>query len=364
MLPEEVFEDEYTLKFKQLVLRRGLLVDFERDRARVDIGMMLNRLGTLELSGTKVWFQLKGIPASTLSTEKLMADGYASRSLPLGDLRFWYASPEATYLVVYIEATGQFLAEDIRDVIDRQWGPEFLASQRFGDQQTASVHVSADAVLDEKRLDAMVAHRSMRIDGPAFRGRPLGHRLDPLRCELARLDPEVFQRLVAALLEAHLFRDIQEIDPARVLTDVDPNSHRLKVMVGTLYTTYEYPFTGSIEYGFDADTSQPRSEGQWFAAIGRVAVVIHSDVVDPIQASEALPALLEEWDSAGVERVLIFSNGSDMDNLFPYRQLFGSRCDMPQGLSSIAYNVLVATLVFLAFQQDLGWTCINYQFEH
>lgn len=34
MLPEEVFEDDYTLKFKQLVLRRGLLASFDRDRAR------------------------------------------------------------------------------------------------------------------------------------------------------------------------------------------------------------------------------------------------------------------------------------------------------------------------------------------
>src|SRR3954464_7214560 len=93
ILPEEVFEDDYTLKFKQLVLGRGLLIDFERDRARVDVGMMLSRLGRLELSGTKVWFQLKGIHASTLSAEQLLKDGFASRSLPLDDLRFWYAAP-------------------------------------------------------------------------------------------------------------------------------------------------------------------------------------------------------------------------------------------------------------------------------
>lgn len=362
MLLEEVFEDDYTLKFKQLVVRRGLLASFDRDRARVDIGMMLNRLGTLELSGTKVWFQLKGIHASTLSAEKLSADGYASRSLRLDDLRFWYAAPEATYLVIYIEATGQFLAEDVRDIVDREWGPDFLRRDRFGDQQSVTVRVSSDAVLDDGRLDAMVAHRSIRIDGPAFRGRPLGHRLDPLRCELAQLSPGVFERLVRALLDAHLFRDVEIVDPSRVLADVGPDGHRLEVLVGTLHTTFEYPFTGSIEYGFDdVDTSEPRSEGQWFSAIGKVGVIVHSDVAGPIEAAPELPLLLEEWDQAGVKQVLIFSNSSDMTSFFPYRQLFRSRCDIPQGLSSIAYNVLVATLVFLDFEEDLRWKSINYQ---
>lgn len=170
---EEVFEDEYTLKFEQLVVRRGLLARFKRDRARIDVGMMLNKLGTLELSGVKVWFQLKGIHSTTLSAETLFADGYASVKLRLDDLRFWYASPEATYLVVYIEATGQFLAEDVRDIVDREWSPDFLAPGRFRDQKEITVRVAAEAVLDDATLDAMVAHRSMRIDGPAFRGRPL-----------------------------------------------------------------------------------------------------------------------------------------------------------------------------------------------
>jgi hypothetical protein len=263
MLPEEAFEDDYTLKFKQMVVRRGLLVNFDRDRARVDLGVMLNRLGTLSLGGNKVWFQFKGVHASTVSAEKLAADGYVARSLRLDDLRFWYASPEAIYIVVYVEATDQFLAEDVRDLVYRQWGPGFLNPALFGDQQTVTVHVSANAVIDDARLDAMVAHRSMRIDGPAFRGRPLGHRLDPLRSALAPLEPDLFESLVLALLDAHLLHEITEIDGNRVLAGLGPDGHRLKVLTGTLHTTYEYPFAGSIEYGFGIDTSEPRSEGQW-----------------------------------------------------------------------------------------------------
>ena len=192
----------------------------------VSSGIMFNRLGTLELSGNKVWFQFKGVHTSTVSAAKLAADGYVARSLRLDDLRFWYASPEATYIVVYVEATGQFLAEDVRDLIDRQWGPGFLNPATFGDQETVTVHVSADAVLDDARLDAMVAHRSMRIDGPAFRGRPLGHRLDPL-------DEDAFEKLIRAPLDAHGLRDVTEIEPSRVLTNVGPDGHQLKVLVGT-----------------------------------------------------------------------------------------------------------------------------------
>jgi hypothetical protein len=44
--PEEEFEDGYTLKFEVLVQGRGLLVNFRRDRARIDVGIMLNQLGT------------------------------------------------------------------------------------------------------------------------------------------------------------------------------------------------------------------------------------------------------------------------------------------------------------------------------
>ena len=196
---DELFEDEYTAKFEGLVRRRGLLARFVRDRAALDVGLMLTQLGTLELSGTKVWFQLKGVHEETVTADDVARAGHAAISVRLRDLRFWYAAPEATYLVVYVEAVDTFLAEDVRDIVDREWGVHFLGPGRFGEQETITVHVAADAVLDDRKLDSMVAHRSMRIDGPAFRGRPLGHRLDPLRCGLAELDPDAFDRVVAAV---------------------------------------------------------------------------------------------------------------------------------------------------------------------
>jgi hypothetical protein len=221
------------------------------------------------------------------------------------------------------------------------------------------VHVAAAALLDDRALDSMVAHRSMRIDGPAFRGRPLGHRLDPLRCTLAELDPEAFDSVVDDLLKAHLFTDITELNGTRLIADGD--GQRVRLLTGTLYTTYEYPFAGSVEIGFGLDAT-PREEGQFFSALGRVAVVVHSKVALPVQASSDAPALLAELEAAGFERVLVFANVSDYDLLFPYRSLLGQRCPVPQGLGSIAYNVLVATLVYLDHQENLRWDLVNYQF--
>ena len=358
LLPEELFEDEYTAKFKDRVRRRGLFVKFPRDRARLDLGLMLTHLGSLELSGTKVWFQLKGVHKETVTRDDLERAGHVAIRVRLGDLRFWYAAPEAIYLVVYVEAVDTFLAEDVRDIVDRQWGAHFLEPSQFGAQEMITVHVAAEAELDDRRLDAMVGHRSMRIDGPAFRGRPLGHRLDPLRCALAELDPDVFDGVVEDLLGAHLFLDVVERDGSRLIADA--GGQRVRVLTGTLYTTYEYPLAGSVEIGFGGD-AEPRHEGQWFTALGRVAVVVHSKVVLPFEASTDAPTLLAEPESQGFDDVLVFANASDFDVFALYRSLLGQRCRVPQGLRSIAYNVLVATLVYLNHQEHLRWELVNYQ---
>jgi hypothetical protein len=247
-----------------------------------------------------------------------------------------------------------------RDIVDRRWGVEFLEPGRFGDQETITVHVAASAVLDDRKLDSMVAHRSMRIDGPAFRGRPLGHRLDPLRCGLAELDPDVFDRVVDDLLRAHLFTKVVERDSTRLITG--GMGQRVRLLTGTLRTTYEYPFAGSIEIGFGPNVA-PRDEGQWFPAFGPVAVVIHSKVELPFQPARDAPDILAALEAEGFKRVLVFANAPDFDLLFPYRTLLGERCPVPQGLQSIAYNVLVATLVYLDYQEHLLWDLVNYNYE-
>lgn len=138
-------------------------------------------------------------------------------------------------------------------------------------------------------------------------------------------------------------------------------AQRVRVLTGTLCTTYEYPMGGSVEIGVGGDGA-PRGEGQFFAVLGPVAVIVHSKVALPFQLSDGAPALLAELKAEGFDTTLVFANASDFDLFGPYRPLLaGTRCPVPQGLRSIAYNVLVATLVYLDHQEDLRWDLINYQ---
>lgn len=258
---EESFEDDYRRRFEALIRDRGLLIEFRRDRAALDVAVMLTREGSLELSGVKVWFQLKGVHAATLSAEQLCSKGHAAVRVSLDHLRFWYAAPEATYLVLYVEATGEFLAEDVRDIVDRQWGPGFLAPDALVGQDTVTVHLQADAAFNEELLYRMLAHRSMRIDGPAFRGRPLGHRFDPLRSQLDILQPDDFEIVVNALLAAHNYRNEEDLSASMLLADLQPGRNEATLRVGTLHSTYEWIFQLSVEFGHATDP-QPRDEGQ------------------------------------------------------------------------------------------------------
>jgi hypothetical protein len=81
----------------------------------------------------------------------------------------------------------------------------------------------------------------------------------------------------------------------------------------------------------------------------------------PLQPSSDASALLDELEAESFKRLLVFANASDFDLLYPYRSLLGQRCPVPQGLYSIAYNVLVATPVYLQHQEHLRWDLVNYQ---
>jgi len=74
------------------------------------------------------------------------------------------------------------------------------------------------------------------------------------------------------------------------------------------------------------------------------------------------PDLLNELKAHGFDNVLVFANAPDLELLYPYRALLGQRCPVPQGLGSIAYNVLTATLVYLDHQEELRWGDVNYYF--
>jgi hypothetical protein len=96
-------------------------------------------------------------------------------------------------------------------------------------------------------------------------------------------------RVVDDLPAAHLCTEIRERDATRLIDD--GHDQRVRVLTGTLVTTYDYSLAGSTEIG-PGGGGAPRKQGQWFHALGPVAVVVHSKVVLPLQASSDAPALL------------------------------------------------------------------------
>lgn len=357
---EEDFEDVYMLKFRQLLQGRGLALQHDRDRAGIDMGVQLTEATSRKVTNVKVWFQLKGKHASTISAAQLATTSTISVSdLPLDHVRLWYAAPEATYLVVYLEATDTFIAEDVRDIIDRQWGPSFLAPDKFPEsQKTVTLKLDASSALIDEKLSQMLGHQSMRIDGPSFRGRPLGHRLDPLRCELDVLEPNDFETIVSDLLASYGYMVEHHLDADRLL-QIEANG-RATLTVGTLHTTWEWVFQPGTEFGFGED-SVLREEGQVFRAFGRVAVLIHSRLYDDPSAAPEARAVLNELRSLGIEQLLIFANASDFDVMAPYRTIAKELWTVPHGLGTLSYNLLTATLVYLNHRGRIHWKAINYQ---
>ena len=55
--------------------------------------------------------------------------------LELEHLKFWFASPEPVYFALYIEAKDLFLVEDVRSIVHRHWGEEFLSLGTFAPDQ-------------------------------------------------------------------------------------------------------------------------------------------------------------------------------------------------------------------------------------
>jgi hypothetical protein len=117
------FERRYVQKFRYLIENFGEFIRYECDRAAVDLGLHLTepstRVVTAETVSTiKVWFQLKGIQATTFSQTSFNNSTDIKLSLPVEQIKFWYASPEAIYIAVYVECADVFIAEDIRDIVD------------------------------------------------------------------------------------------------------------------------------------------------------------------------------------------------------------------------------------------------------
>jgi len=358
---QDVFEQAYTNQLKALLSPHGQFVLYERDRAALDLGLHLyesTASGDAQLGQLRVWFQLKGIRSSTLGANWLAdAEHVAVAGLRIEHLQYWFAHPEPVYLVVYLEAVDRFLAEDVRSLVERCGGLRWLA-QLATSRETTTLHVPLAATLEDA-LRRMPRHRTLRLDGPEFRGRPLGHRMDPLRSELNPLEPADFEALVRRLLTAHDFRESREIELASLL---DPAVGNVKALVGRLYLTYDWTTPLETEFGVGPD-SDFRIEARPVSAHGDVMVVVHSVVTGAPSRNDAAQGLVEDLRDGGIQRALVFFNASDLDHaLFGgWRTTLEPMVHAPQGLGSLAFNLLTATNVYLEFLDRISWRFANYR---
>ena len=238
----DVFEATYMARLKALLAPHGLVLTYDRDRAAIDTGLHLF-LEEMEPGG-RARFECGSRPRTRWQARfrsRCIEQPRQWRSkVEVDHLRFWVAAPEPVYLVVYVESGDEFIAEDVRDIVERQWPCGAFYSEVPASQGEVTLRVVTTAKLDGARVAAMLRHRSMRIDGPAFRGRPLGHRYDPIRSQIATPLPATFDRLVERILAAHDFRGSET-----VLIAPD-----LKIVRGRLHETLSWQSPAFAEYGY------------------------------------------------------------------------------------------------------------------
>ncbi|RZS68277.1 uncharacterized protein DUF4365 [Agromyces ramosus] len=356
-------ESVYMQRLIAILTEHGIPLAYMKDRAGIDTGLHLfaadDSTGALRVSQVRVWFQAKGKHADTLPLAEYEQLASVPVSERLGYVRYWYAHPEPVYLVVYVEAAEEFIAEDVRDIVDRQW-PEGRFYTETEGQQSVTLRVQRSAVLDADRIKGMLAHRSMRIDGPAFRGRPLGHRFDPIRSAIRPGSPNLIGRLVVALLEAHDFHPYGQCE------EIAPE---LAFVRGRLYETLSWQSPMFTEYGFGADDDF-RIEPPVEALHGEVAIVIDL-LPDRSEMSENDRAsLLSLIGSAREEgaAVAVITNASETGrHSGMWRALLreGAHESDPSGgpllgLESLTSLMLVATHVYLDFSTEVEWSHVNY----
>jgi hypothetical protein len=360
---EDLFEGVYREKFRALCREHGEFVVYERDRAALDLGLHLTTpSGTQRrVSRVRIWFQMKGIQAETLPYQKYREADDVSLSVALDHLKFWFASPEPVYLAVYVESADTFLVEDVRELVYARWGEQFLAPGTFaGGQRHVTLRVPKNTALTPTSLERMRRHQSMRIDGPFFRGRPLGHRLDPLRCSLNVLDPQAHVAIVQRLLEVHDYRTAEQLEITECLGSLPAVDEHASLTCGRLYNTFEWVFHLTTEFGV-GPKDDFRVEGTPEFAHGPCAAFVHgSPHTHPTQ--EALRTFAARLSAQGIRQLLVFANTDDyayFGSFFGGLRGTGVHC-VPQLLAELAYSLLTVTVVYLEFREAVSWRWINY----
>jgi hypothetical protein len=360
-------ENRYASKFEAIVSGHGVTLTYKKDRFGVDAGLQFFTKETRQdkrghesryfrATPCRVWFQLKGIHETTLSSQKFASSVDIPVSVRIDHLKFWYASPEPVYLTVYIEATDQFLAIDVRDLVEERWGENFYSALAIYTGDEVTVRVSTAALLTNERLAGMLRHRSMRIDGPAFRGRPLGHRIDPLRSRLAVPSDELWVALIGGILKAHDY-ELAEIERAGSLEVQHGILHQSLLWQSPAFTEWGHSGSGSLR-------EEPASE----RIFGPIRLFIdHADSRNGF--TEAELNLIDkntctkyQGDLALLMRIpeLSSQRGLWRAVLAKTPLQHSDTTWKVIGLEALSYLILTCTLVYLDHAPELEWEPANY----
>lgn len=215
MSEKDALEQRYTLQFGQMAAAAGAVLIEHKFDFGIDQGVQFmgpaDERGMRPATHARVWFQLKGRLPATVTAEQFAAAKALPVKVSKKHLAFWYAAAEPIYLALYVESVKTFLFVDVRELVDGRWGPDFFSELGDDPEGDITVHLPTDAVLDEESLRRLDGRRSMRIDGPSFRGQPLGHRFDPLRSVFESPGLELWEHLIRELLRHHGFAVQEEL---------------------------------------------------------------------------------------------------------------------------------------------------------
>ncbi|MFN3006667.1 hypothetical protein [Mycolicibacterium wolinskyi] len=358
----DILEDQYLYQLKAILSPHGAIIDYEKDVAALDLGVHLYKPGESSekhLGSQRVWMQCKGIQSASLTADSYAKASYIPvKGLSLDHVAYWYSAPEPVYLVAYVATVDQYYLEDVRVLVDEQIGAQRLREMTTEAQQTVTLRIAASSTI-ENALKKMVRHQSLRIDHPLFRGKALGHGLDPLRTTFHKPDATLFESIVHDLLNTYRFQKLAE---QPVSPDViDAGNGTITIVKGKLYSTYEWTSPIFTEYGYDEDTDF-RIESQVFHAHGDVVVIIHSFVDEATTFSAKFDDLVEDWRNGGVEHVLVFFNESEMSkprNMGAWRSKLSDLCPVPQGFDSLSYSILTSLPLYMQYFSRLNPYIVN-----
>ena len=149
-------------KFRALSAKHGEFIEYQRDRAGRDIGLhfVSERVdGGETVDPSLVWFQMKGIQATSFSEDEFNVCNSLSIALKVEHLRFWYIAPDSTFLVVYVEAVDEFFILNVQKYIQDNFSDRIFELE----QKTLTIHVGKDSILDDHTFQLIKTQCSVSI---------------------------------------------------------------------------------------------------------------------------------------------------------------------------------------------------------